>query len=91
MKHSIDRFMPTVDNIVYEDVLALNCVNNENLENILVIDHSLEDLIQCYVLLSLKHYCLWARGAPQQLAISMAPHGAILLVRFELIVSRFLI
>jgi hypothetical protein len=34
---------------------------------------------------------LWARGAPQQLAtISMAPRGAILLVRFELIGSRSL-
>ncbi len=32
----------------------------------------------------------WARGAPQQLAISMAPRGAILLVRFELIASRSL-
>ncbi len=37
--------MPTVDNIVYEDVLALNGINNENHENILAIDHSLEDLI----------------------------------------------
>ncbi len=31
-----------------------------------------------------------ARGAPQQLAISMVPCGAILLVRFELITSRSL-
>ncbi len=38
-------FMLTVDNIVYEDVLALNGVNNENHGNILVPDHSLEDLI----------------------------------------------
>jgi ATP-dependent DNA helicase PIF1 len=38
-------FMPTADNIVYEDVLALNGVNNENHKNILAIDHSLEDLI----------------------------------------------
>ncbi len=38
-------FMPTVDNIVYEDVVALNRVNNENHGNILAIDHSLEDLI----------------------------------------------
>ncbi len=38
-------FMPTVDNIVYEDVLALNGVNSENHGNILAIDHSLEDLI----------------------------------------------
>jgi hypothetical protein len=37
-------FMPTVDDIVYEDVLALKCVNNENHGNILAIDHSLEDL-----------------------------------------------
>jgi hypothetical protein len=37
-------FMPTVDNIVYEDVLALNGINNENHGNILAIDHSLEDL-----------------------------------------------
>ncbi len=52
-------FMPTVDNIVYEDVLALNGVNNENHGNILAIDHSLEDLISCYVLLSLEYYCLY--------------------------------
>jgi hypothetical protein len=52
-------FMPTVDNIVYEDILALNGVNNENHGIILAIDHSLEDLILCYVLLSLKHYCLY--------------------------------
>jgi hypothetical protein len=52
--------MPTtVDNIVYEDVLALNGVNNENHGNILAIDHSLEDLIKCQVLLSWKHYCLY--------------------------------
>jgi hypothetical protein len=38
-------FMPTVDNIVYEDVLALNGINNENHGNILAIDYSLEDLI----------------------------------------------
>jgi hypothetical protein len=38
-------FMPTVDNIVYEDVLALNGINNENHGNILAIDHSFEDLI----------------------------------------------
>jgi ATP-dependent DNA helicase PIF1 len=38
-------FMPTVDNIVYEVVLALNGINNENHGNILAIDHSLEDLI----------------------------------------------
>jgi hypothetical protein len=38
-------FMPTVDNVVYEDVLALNGVNNENHGNILAIDHSLKDLI----------------------------------------------
>jgi hypothetical protein len=38
-------FMPTVDNIVYEDVVALNGVNNENHGNILAIDHSLEDII----------------------------------------------
>ncbi len=45
-------FMPTVDNIVYEDVLALNAgVNNENHRNILAIDLSLEDLILCYALL----------------------------------------
>ncbi len=37
--------MPTVDNIVYEDVLALNGVNSENHRNILAIDHYLEDLI----------------------------------------------
>jgi hypothetical protein len=35
------------------------------------------------------HYW-WAPGAPQQLAISMVPCGAILLVRFELIASRSL-
>ncbi len=34
---------------------------------------------------------LWAQGAPQQLATtSMAPPGAILLVRHELVVSRSL-
>jgi hypothetical protein len=38
-------FISTVDNIVYEDVLALNGVNNENHRNILAIDHSLEDFI----------------------------------------------
>ncbi len=38
-------FMPTVNNIVYQDVLAPNDVNNENHENILHIDHSLEALI----------------------------------------------
>jgi hypothetical protein len=37
--------MPTVDNIVYEDVLALNGINIENHGNILAIDHSLEDFI----------------------------------------------
>jgi hypothetical protein len=42
---SLTGFMPTVDNIVYEDVIALNGVNNENHRNILAIDHSLEDLI----------------------------------------------
>ncbi len=42
---SCTGFMPTVDNIVYEDVLALNGVNSENHWNILAIDHSLEDLI----------------------------------------------
>jgi hypothetical protein len=42
---SLTGFMPTVDNIVYEDVLALNGVNNENHGNILAIDHSWEDLI----------------------------------------------
>ncbi len=42
---SLTGFMPTVDNIVYEDVLALNGINNENHGNILAIDHSLEDLI----------------------------------------------
>jgi hypothetical protein len=44
-------FMPTVDNIVYEDELALNGINNENHRNILVIDHSLEALFNimfCY-------------------------------------------
>ncbi len=44
---SLAGFLPTIDNIVYEDVLALNGVNNENHGNILAIDHSLEDLIQC--------------------------------------------
>jgi hypothetical protein len=38
-------FMPSVDNMVYEDVLALNGINSENQGNILAIDHSLEDLI----------------------------------------------
>jgi hypothetical protein len=42
---SLIGFMPTIDNIVNEDVLALNGVNNENHGNILAIDHSLEDLI----------------------------------------------
>ena len=42
---SLTGLMPTVDNIVYEDVLALNGVNNENHRDILAIDHSLEDLI----------------------------------------------
>jgi hypothetical protein len=37
--------MHTLNNIVYEDVLALNGVNSENHGNILAIDHSLEDLI----------------------------------------------
>jgi hypothetical protein len=36
---SLTGFMPTVDNIVYKDVLALNGVNNENHGNILAIDH----------------------------------------------------
>ncbi len=45
MQSNILSIMPTVDNIVYEDVLALNGVNNENHWNILAIDHSLEDLI----------------------------------------------
>jgi hypothetical protein len=35
----------TFDNIVYEDVLALNGINNENHGNILAIHHYLEDLI----------------------------------------------
>ncbi len=56
---SCTGFMPTVDNIVYEDVLALNGVNSENHGNILAIDHSLEDLIISYVLLSLKHYRIY--------------------------------
>jgi hypothetical protein len=38
---SLTGIMPTVDNIVYEDVLALNGVNYENHRNILAIDHSL--------------------------------------------------
>ncbi len=39
----------------------------------------------------LRFSFLWAQGAPQQLATtSMAPCGAILLVRFELIASRSL-
>ncbi len=42
---SCTGFMPNVDNIVYEDVLALNGVNSENHRKILAIDHSLEDLI----------------------------------------------
>jgi hypothetical protein len=42
---SCTGFMPTVDNIVYKDVLALNGINGENHGNILAIDHSLEDLI----------------------------------------------
>jgi ATP-dependent DNA helicase PIF1 len=42
---SLTGFMPTVDNIVYQEVLALNGINNENHRNILAIDHSLEDLI----------------------------------------------
>jgi hypothetical protein len=42
---SLTGFMPAVDNIVYEDELALNVVNNENHGNILAIDHSLEYLI----------------------------------------------
>ncbi len=44
-KISLTGFMPIVDNIVYEDVLALSGINNENQGNILAIDHSLEDLI----------------------------------------------
>jgi hypothetical protein len=56
---SLTGFMPTFDNIVYEDVLALNGVNNENHGNILAIYYSLEDLIYCYVLLSIKHYWLY--------------------------------
>jgi hypothetical protein len=46
-------FMLTVDNKVYEDVLALNGKNNENHGNILAIDHSLEDLIfmLCFVII----------------------------------------
>ena len=56
---SCTGFMPTVDKIVYEDVLALNGINSENYGNILAIDHSLEDLIYCYVLLSLKHYPIY--------------------------------
>jgi ATP-dependent DNA helicase PIF1 len=42
---SLTGFIPTIDNIVYEDVLALNGVNNETHGNSLTIDHSLEDLI----------------------------------------------
>ncbi len=42
---SLTGFMPTVDNIVHENVLALNGVNSENHGNILAIDLSLEDLI----------------------------------------------
>jgi hypothetical protein len=42
---ALTGFMPTVDNIVYEDVLALNGVNNENHGNILAIDHALKNLI----------------------------------------------
>ncbi len=47
MQSNISRigFMPTVDNIVYEDVLALNGVNSENHGNIIAMDYSLEDLI----------------------------------------------
>ncbi len=47
-------FMPTVDNIVYEDVLALNGLNNENHGNILAIDHSLGGrpyLMLCFVII----------------------------------------
>jgi hypothetical protein len=39
------RFMPTVDNIVYQDVLALNDGDGERHENIVDIDSSVEDLI----------------------------------------------
>jgi hypothetical protein len=42
---SCTGFMPTVDNIFHEDVLALNGINSENHGNILAIDYSLEDLI----------------------------------------------
>jgi hypothetical protein len=42
---SFTGFMPTVNNIVYEDVLALNGVNSEDHRNMLAIDHPLEDLI----------------------------------------------
>jgi hypothetical protein len=42
---SCTGFMPTVNNIVYEDALALNGINSENHGNILAIDQSLEVLI----------------------------------------------
>jgi hypothetical protein len=48
---SMTGFMPTIDNIVYEDVLALNGVNNENHGNILAIDQSWKTLFNvmfCY-------------------------------------------
>ncbi len=48
---SCTGFMPTVDNLVYEDVLALNGVNSENHGNILAIDHSL-----CFVIIKALLY-----------------------------------
>jgi hypothetical protein len=37
--------MPTVNKIVYQDVLALNGVNNDINENSTAIDNSLDNLI----------------------------------------------
>jgi len=42
---SATGFMPTVDNIVYQDVLALNDGDGERHENIVDIDSSVENLI----------------------------------------------
>jgi hypothetical protein len=61
-----------------------------------ISDHVLEEAKIYYVINGSSFiigdvFELWARGAPQQLATtSMAPRGAILLVRFELITSRSL-
>ncbi len=57
---SCTGFMPNVDNIVYEDVLALKwCQQWKSWEHLSHCPFSLEDHIYCYALLSLKHYLIY--------------------------------